>query len=343
MWRTTTVALVAAVLLALTAGAALAATIPCPTPVDPDSNYDCTGTPGGDTMKGTPGPDDMVGNAGNDKLNGFAGEDKIDALNYDYYNSATETTIEDKGKDTVSGGLGNDTIAANDGFKDHIRCGKGSRDIAYFDKGKDSVSSNCEWRRSYDTPRYCSYNDGPPWTEPGAAGDWPDPIPELGEKIIWCIDGTPRDDKKLHGAPAHSDVLDSIWAGNGDDTLDGALGRDALEGWAGNDILKGGAGADFLYGDSSANPVFQGFFKRAGNDKIFGGPGDDFISAIDNKRDTISCGSGHDVVQRDKRGFEDPEPRQVHRSRQGSERLRGSKALCGTFAFWCRYFGRRRY
>jgi hypothetical protein len=40
MWRTTTVALVAAVLLALTAGAALAATIPCPATADSGAGGD---------------------------------------------------------------------------------------------------------------------------------------------------------------------------------------------------------------------------------------------------------------------------------------------------------------
>src|SRR5215213_6993925 len=151
MWRTTTVTLVAAVLLALTAAAALAATIDpitCPTPGQ-NSNYDCVGTTAGDTMNGTPGPDHMVGKAGNDTLKGNDGDDKIDALNYDYYDTGTKT--EDIGEDTVSGGPGNDTIAANDGIKgDAINCGPGSRDIVYSDKGLDNVSSDCEWRRSYD-------------------------------------------------------------------------------------------------------------------------------------------------------------------------------------------------
>lgn len=133
MRRTTIVILVAAMLLALTAGAALASTISCPNS-DGSSSYDCTGTGGADTMKGAPGPDYMVGLGGNDTLNGFAGEDKIDALN----------DPQDKGKDTVSGGPGNDAIAANDGVKDKIDCGTGSKDIAYSDKGLDIVSSNCE-------------------------------------------------------------------------------------------------------------------------------------------------------------------------------------------------------
>jgi Ca2+-binding RTX toxin-like protein len=342
MRRTTTVTLVAAVLLALTAGAALAATISCPN-ADGRSGYDCEGTVDADTMNGTPGPDYMAGLAGHDTLNGFDGEDKIAAQG-----------------DTVSGGPGNDAIAANNGVKDKIDCGTGSRDIAYSDpKGIDIVSSNCEWRRSYATPGYCSYGfgDGPPWTGPPASwsspqgeNDWPTGIPWVGEKIIWCVDGTPRDDKRLVGSTGRSDVIDSIWADKGDDTLNGGLGPDFLEGWSGNDILNGGAGNDFLYGDSSANPDdhsdqpgydSRGFFRRAGEDKISGGPGDDFIGAIDNKKDTISCGGGNDVVQRDVSGVVLPgntEPStvtdKVANDCENFEQPEGS-------LYWCRLFGRR--
>jgi Ca2+-binding RTX toxin-like protein len=314
MWRTATVAFVA-MLLALSAGAALAVDpIKCPAPAgggsDPSyelNNYDCVGTPDNDTMNGTSGSDDMVGLAGDDTLNGSGGTDKIDALNNTYLDD-TGTLIGEKGEDTVSGGPGNDTIAANDGVFDHIECGTGSRDIAYSDK-KDEVTSDCEWRASYDTPRHCSGPDGPPWTEPEHPGrdpgNWPEGIAWVGEKIIWCIDGTGRDNKNLVGKSnkkRDSDLLDSIWADKGDDTLKGGVGPDFLEGWSGNDILEGGAGTDFLYGDSSDNPAFEDFFKGAGEDEISGGPGDDFIGAIDNKIDTISCGGGHDVVQRDEEG-----------------------------------------
>jgi Ca2+-binding RTX toxin-like protein len=291
----------------------------------------------------------MTGMAGNDTMNGFAGEDKIDAL------EPQGDTI--GGKDTISGGPGNDTIAANDGFKDRIDCGPGSKDIAYSDKGLDRVS-NCEWRRSYDTPRYCSYKEGPPWTGPPASwsspegpNDWPYGIPWVGEKSIWCIDGTPRDDKKLVGKTGRSDVIDSIWSDKGDDTLNGGLGTDFLEGWSGNDILKGGAGTDFLYGDSSRNPDDSssipgydsgGFFKRAGEDKIYGGPGDDFIGAIDNKKDTISCGGGNDVVQRDKRGVAQPgstEPSTV--TDKVANDCETRDATPEGSSFWCRWFGHR--
>jgi Ca2+-binding RTX toxin-like protein len=342
MWRTIIVTLVAAVLLALSVGAALAAPITCP-PDDPNKSdaYDCKGTSGDDTINGKPGPDYMGGLAGKDTLNGFAGDDKIDAVD------PSGSTIQDA--DTVSGGSGNDTITANDGVKgDDIRCGTGSRDIAYSDKG-DLVDSDCEWRRSYDTPRYCSLDDGPPWTGPAGRSsdiqteDWPPGVPLMGEKIIWCIDGTPRNNKNLRGTTGHSDLLDSIWADKGNDTLNGGVGPDVLQGWSGSDLLKGGAGTDFLYGDDSENPRDWGFFPGAGEDKIYGGPDDDFISAIDNKKDTIRCGGGHDVVQRDKSGVGVGDGSGARSSvtdkvANDCEKIsnQGEPAL-----YWCRRFGQR--
>jgi Ca2+-binding RTX toxin-like protein len=333
MWRTTTVTLVAAVLLALTAAAALAATINpinCPHYEDTSDRYDCEGTPDADTINGTSGLDYMAGFAGKDTLNGKAGDDKIDAL---------------EGEDIVSGGLGNDTIAANDGLKDDIDCGPGSRDIVYSDKGTDSVS-NCEWRRSYNTAEYCPGN-GIPWTGATEPNDFPDPpVPWVAvrDKTIWCIDGTLRDDKKLHGTTGYSDLLDSIWGDKGDDKLNGGVGPDSLQGWSGNDILKGGAGPDFLYGDSSANPWIDGFFKKAGQDKIYGGPGNDYIGAIDNKEDTISCGPGEDFVQQDMRGYDsgnDPPGISTVTDKVGKDceevMYHGEHS-----SFFCRIFGQRK-
>jgi hypothetical protein len=62
------------------------------------------------------------------------------------------------------------------------------------------------------------------------------------------------------------------------DSLDGLAGDDTLLGLAGNDVLRGGPGRD----------------------RLVGGPGDDAIAANgDDSRDTISCGSGTDVVNAD--------------------------------------------
>jgi Ca2+-binding RTX toxin-like protein len=300
---TTTLASAVAVLLALSAGAALATsntyTVVQQQPLSPHTQPSCTisGTVGNETIPGTQGDDVICGLAGNDRIDGW------ESLGFS----------DDTGTDTVWGGDGNDTITANDGFPaDHIHCGAGSRDIAYYDKdkGRDSVSSDCEWQASYKVPYYCSWSKGDPWTpfKDMPDHDWPEGIPWVGDKIIWCIDGTPRGDKNLVGRSdpkKNSDLLDNIWGGSGDDTLKGGPGPDLLQGWSGNDTLKGGDGADFLfsYSAENANDAPHEIIepKRAGTeDKIYGGPGNDFIEAIDKTKDTISCGSGNDVIQADK-------------------------------------------
>jgi len=321
MRRTTTVVLVATVLLVLlAAAAALADTITC----SPGSTSDnpCWGTNGDDTLTGTTSDDVMYGGPGygtagngDDTFDDLAGNDRISAIDAPATATTPATTpLGTPGNDTTLGGPGNDTIAANDGSPDDISCGTGRRDIVYSDKGGDTVSGDCEWRRSYDIPQACPAYQVP-WTDsskPGGGSDvWPQQTPYPSEKIIWCIDGTPRNDKNLVGT-TDLDLFDSIFGSKGDDKLSGRLGYNFLEGWTGNDILKGGPGTDYLFGDSSCNPqpddcnyLQPGHgFKGAGEDKIYGGPGNDAIGAIEgpdskSKPDTIRCGGGNDIVQYD--------------------------------------------
>jgi Ca2+-binding RTX toxin-like protein len=71
------------------------------------------------------------------------------------------------------------------------------------------------------------------------------------------------------------------------DVLIGLAGNERLYGGAGHDVLKGGRGNDLLYGG-------------AGADTIFGGPGNDVVYAKDGTKDSIDCGTGHDVVFADR-------------------------------------------
>jgi Ca2+-binding RTX toxin-like protein len=237
-----------------------------------DGNDSFDGGDGNDTVNGGLGNDEMwgelVNSPGNDELFGEAGNDKI---------SATQDV-------TASGGPGNDVIVANDRFQGDVDCGPGNRDIVYFDEDLDSVIG-CEWRNSYPEGRVLCTES--PW---------------LGDKPIWCIDGTAGDDKLV--GKVDPDVIDSIWGDIGDDTLKGRSGDDALVGWSGNDILMGGDGSDWLFGDDNDRPEETAQHgdpaKPYGNDEFFGQAGNDFFGAIDGKKDTISCGSGRDYVQRDK-------------------------------------------
>jgi Ca2+-binding RTX toxin-like protein len=72
--------------------------------------------------------------------------------------------------------------------------------------------------------------------------------------------------------------------GPGADRLRGTQRDDILQGQGGNDLLTGRGGRDLLVGGT-------------GRDRLVGGPGADNLAAeADVARDSVSCGSGRDVV-----------------------------------------------
>lgn len=75
----------------------------------------------------------------------------------------------------------------------------------------------------------------------------------------WANDGT------LNGGIEEADFADVIYAGSGNDKINGKGGNDALSGGAGNDEIDGGEGNDMIAGGT-------------GSDDIQGGAGDDYIS-----------------------------------------------------------------
>ncbi len=166
MRRIVTVALIAGLALALSAGAAMAASIDCP---NADGGY-CYGTSIGDGMYGTSKVDRIYGKGGadliygygsgdyiyggdeagwGDKLVGGSGSDRLYGQGGDdgvYGNTGDDTVNGGAGDDTVEGGYGNDTINggsgadrinAQDGEKDVIECADDARDLVYYDRGLD--------------------------------------------------------------------------------------------------------------------------------------------------------------------------------------------------------------
>ena len=150
-----TVSWLAALLLALTAGTTLAASIDCP------GGGGCVGTAGDDTMRGTATADGMDGSGGADKIYGLRGGDAlIGGAGKDYLSGGPGADLLDggrgddtlvtteysgpSGQDTVRGGAG---IVANDGYKDLIDCGDGLDSVS-FDQGLDEMTG-CETRHPY--------------------------------------------------------------------------------------------------------------------------------------------------------------------------------------------------
>ena len=137
MKRVSLVLVMGAIVLALTASVALAA-----------------------TRYGTAGPDELVGTGGNDQLVGYGGNDRIDGRGGDDLlkggRGADGITVGDCSSSMIFGGRGNDSIDARDNCsyaqevpgpepdKDKIDCGYGFDTVRLSYQGSAAVSSNCE-------------------------------------------------------------------------------------------------------------------------------------------------------------------------------------------------------
>lgn len=91
---------------------------------------------------------------------------------------------------------------------------------------------------------------------------------------------------------------DSVNAGAGFDTVSGGRGNDTLLGEGGNDRIWGGDGEDYLYG-GDGNDVMGGIngndllYGGVGDDELWGGDGDDWLYG-DGDNDLIGAGQGND-------------------------------------------------
>jgi Ca2+-binding RTX toxin-like protein len=152
MRRMMMMAIAGALMLALTAGAAWAATI-IGTPGPDSISVGFTGESdqiftleGNDFVDPYDGNDQVYGNENNDNLQGAEDSDKV-------YGNTGSDTIDLQSNDTPSlfstptsdagyGGAGNDTVLAQDGNFDAINCGAGASDKVFKDPG--DTQTKCE-------------------------------------------------------------------------------------------------------------------------------------------------------------------------------------------------------
>jgi Ca2+-binding RTX toxin-like protein len=118
MKRATLMAVVVGLLLALTAGVALA--------------RDITGTSSSETLRGTDNADTISGRGGNDKISGRGGNDELRG------NDGTDRVYGMAGNDNVAGGFGNELILRGGPGDDTVRGNAGS-DRMTGDTGDDTI------------------------------------------------------------------------------------------------------------------------------------------------------------------------------------------------------------
>ena len=101
------------------------------------------GEAGADRLDGGPGNDRASGGSANDRLDGGAGDDRSGG------DAGADRLIDANGRDVFDGGAGDDRIDARDAtpagrrVPDTVRCGAGSRDVAFADR-RDLVALDCE-------------------------------------------------------------------------------------------------------------------------------------------------------------------------------------------------------
>jgi Ca2+-binding RTX toxin-like protein len=209
---------------------------------------DLRGGEGADTITGGDGNDTVFGQQDNDLIDTSGGDEPLPDAGYPgLYPSDTDP---ENDRDSVSGGLGDDTITTGD-----------DADTITGDDGNDVIDAGVD----------DDLVDG---------GRGNDTI--LGSEGDDTIDGGNGDDLIYGGLAGIVDVVelpdavdlrpdnnrDSIIGGDGNDTIYGRDDDDTIDGGAGNDLIDGGIDEDSILGGTGNDTVLgsQGADTAAGGD-----------------------------------------------------------------------------
>ncbi|WP_298082303.1 calcium-binding protein, partial [uncultured Campylobacter sp.] len=260
------------------------------------------------TLVGSDGNDKLYGGDGNDTLMGGDGEDEL------HGGMGDNTFIGGKGNDIIEGGNGNDTYIFNKGDgTDTIKENGNMSDVLKFGKGiskEDLIVTRGSYYgditikfKNNDTDsiilkdaivRGSAVNGGNIDYFEFENGD----KLELDDIKRLSLLGTDQNDK----LSAYHDMDNNIIKGfGGDDVIEGAgtdvLGRglkDTIYGGEGNDSISGYGGDDVLYGEEGNDSIDGG----DGNDIIVGGKGDDILDGGDGDDTYVfNIGDGADIIE----------------------------------------------
>lgn len=197
-------------------------------------------------VSGTPG-DDLIDANYIDPTDGDVvdGEDAIipgDAPNDDHI-------VAGAGNDTVLSGLGNDTVFAGAG--DDLVFGGEGFETVFGGTGNDTIFGG-------DGQELVFGEEGDDYIDTRGTDN---PLPDIDYPGIYAADDDPTND------------MDTVYGGDGNDTIFTGDDADRVFGRDGNDYIDGGFDNDSLYG----NAGFDTIIGDEGNDSIDAGAGDDLI------------------------------------------------------------------
>ena len=257
-------------------------------------------------VAGTAGDDILVGGAGTDIINGRAGDDVlIGAAGTDVLNGGL-------GADVQLGGEGNDVI-----FVGTLDVGiSGPPTIFTAPPPPETTAGE---RTNGGPGRDAAILIGDGVTIDGGEFGFEAFVGSTGDDAIRAASDEPaqvfagRGDDFIEGS-GRADLLvgglggDSMFGAAGQDTLRGEDGRDFLNGGQGDDLLEGGAGNDVLRGNTSDETFIPlstpDVDREGGDDTLRGGEGDDFLAGASGSDlliggegvDDLSGGTGNDAL-----------------------------------------------
>ncbi len=199
-----------------------------------------------------------------------------------------DRVIAGDGNDTVLAGVGDDTVLG--GFGDDSVDGGVGNDDLLGNEGDDTLLGR-------DGADLAFGGDGDDLIDTSSITA---PLPDRGYPGLYDADANPLDDlDTVYGGDGADtirtgDDADLVFGEDGSDNIDGGIDDDSLYGGAAADTIIGGEGSDLIGGDT-------------GDDLIYGGLSPAFPDAInipdtagdlrpDNGRDTISGDAGNDTI-----------------------------------------------
>ncbi|MEF3047355.1 Hint domain-containing protein [Pseudotabrizicola sp. L79] len=253
-------------------------------------------------VSGTAG-DDLIDESYVDPTDG----DQVDASDAILPGSSpdADSIVAGDGNDTILAGRDDDTIFAGSG-DDEVFGGDGSESV-HGGAGDDTILTG-------DGQDIVFGEDGDDYIDTRG----PNPLPDIDYPGLYGADTDPLNDlDTVYGGDGNDTIFtgddaDRVFGRNGNDYIDGGFDNDSLYGNSGfdtiigsegNDYIDGGRGDDLIYGgldltfpDVINIPNDGGDLRPANNaDSIVGGFGNDTIYGMDDD-DTISGDQGDDLI-----------------------------------------------